>query len=462
MDIKQQRKIGIQYSVGQIATLVLELMAAYALFYMTTTKLVAAAPASTIMSVCAIVAAIVGLYIGYVADRSKKGKRFIAFTFLIPTLIAFVMFFAPFDFGSGNLAYLGVVMIIFYGCYYCFLTPFDALGGEIVTDYNVRTFMRTLCVAGIYVGVIFADTLSTYIRTGLMSGGMSDAMSWFVMAIILAVVSALAGLFAFKATKGHGGPAAVQEDAPKTNIIKSYIQVFRIKPICVLTIWTILFYIVCMIMSPMILYYGVYVLGLSQAAASTLYLVAVAVTLAFTPFAPMITQKFGKKAGIYIGFFVYAAFAIYIILAKPTGMVPGAIFAGTYSIVNTISQGVSYSMLYDSAEVAEFKTGESQQATAMGLMKCAMAIGLALGTFLLGQILSIGGFDGAVLEQSAKTVSWITSGVTYIPAIILLLSALVILVGYKVNERNHEALVAAMEAKAEGKEYSTDGFEELL
>lgn len=462
MDIKQQRRIGIQYSVGQIATLVLELMAAYGLFYMTTTKLVAAAPASTVMSICTLMAALAGLYIGYVADRSKRGKRSLAFFFLIPTLITFCLFFLPIDLGGGNLAYLAVMMLLFYGCYYCFLTPFDALGGEIVTDYNVRTFMRTLCVAGIYVGVIFADTLSTYIRTGLMSGGMSDPMSWFVMAVILAAVSGLAGLFAFRATKGFGGPVSLQEDAPKTNIIKSYFQVLKTKQISFLSIWTILFYIVCMIMSPMILYYGVYVLGLSQAAASTLYMVAVAVTLAFTPFAPMIAQKVGKKACIYIGTLVYIAFAVYILIGHPTGIVPGVIFAGTYSIVNTISQGCSYSMLYDAAEVAEFKTGAPQQASAMGLMKCAMAVGVALGTFTLGMILSVGGFDGAVLEQSAKTVNWITYGVTVIPAIILILSSLVVMFGYNINEKNHEALVAALEARKEGKDYTTEGFEELI
>ena len=119
-------------------------------------------------------------------------------------------------------------------------------------------------------------------------------------------------------------------------------------------------------------------------------------------------------------------------------------------------------MLYDAAEVGEFKTGESQEASAMGVMKCAMAIGMSIGTLLLGQILVIGQFDGAALVQSEHTVNWIIYGVTIIPMIILVVSSLVLMVGYKINEKNHTALVAALEAKRAGKEYSTEGFEELL
>lgn len=463
MDIKQQKKIGIQYSVGQIATLVLELMAAYALFYMTTVKLIDATVASTLLSVPTLISAVLGLYIGYVADKSKKGKRFIAFMFLIPTLIAFCLFFAPVNLGdTGNTVYIAIMLLAFYSCYYGFLTPFDALGGEIVSDYNVRTFMRTLCVAGIYVGVIFADTLSTYIRAWLASAGLGEGSSWFVMALILAVVSGLAGLFAFKATKGHEHIREAAPEAEKTNIVKSYVELLKIRPIRVITLWTILYYVVCMIMSPMIIYYGVYVLGLSQMAASTLYMVAVAVTLIVTPFVPMIAKKTGKKGCLYISTVIYIIFAVYAMLGDHKGIVPGIFFAATYSIVNTIAQGCSYSMLYDAGEVAEFKIGKAQETSTMGLMKCAMSVGTALGTMTLGKILSLGHFDGAVAVQSQETVDWIVNGVSWIPAVVLIVTTLFIVVGYKINEKNHDALVKALEAKREGKEYSTEGFEELL
>ena len=119
-------------------------------------------------------------------------------------------------------------------------------------------------------------------------------------------------------------------------------------------------------------------------------------------------------------------------------------------------------MLYDAAELAEFKTGEPKAAEAMGLIKCGMAIGVGLGSYLLGKILELGQFDGAALEQSQHTIDWIMYGVTWIPAAVLILSAAVVAIGYKINEKNHAALVKALEARRAGEEYSTAGFEEVL
>lgn len=467
MDIKKQRTIGIQYSIGQIATLILELMAAYAIFFMTTVKLVDPGIASTIIAVGSVIAAVAGIYTGYVADKSKLGKRSIAFRCLIPTLICFVLFFAPVNFsGAGAVVYTAVFALLFYIFYYCFLTPFDALGGDLVSDYKVRTFMRTACMVGIYIGVIFANTISTYIRTWLTNSGTSEGMSWFIMALILAAVSGLAGLFAWTATKGHGKAEAAQETpvntAGKGNIIKSYLETLKIKPVAVLVIWAVIYYIACMLLSPILLYFGVYVLGLSQNAAATLYTASVIATIIATPFVTIVASKAGKKACLVGASCLYLLFVAYILLKTPSGFVDGVIFAATYSVVNVAAQSCSYSMLYDVNELAEFKTGEGKAAETMGLLKCGMAIGIGLGSYLLGKILEIGQFDGAALEQSQHTINWIMYGVTWIPAAVLIISAAVVAIGYKINEKNHTALVKALEAKRAGNEYTTDGFEELL
>lgn len=467
MDIKQQKKIGIQYSIGQIATLVLEFMAAYALFFMTTVKLIDPGVASSIIAVGSVVAAVAGMYTGYVADRSKRGKRSIAFRCLIPTLICFLLFFAPINFsGAGEIVYITAIVLLFYVFYYCFLTPFDALGGDLVSDYKVRTFMRTTCMVGVYIGVVIADTFSTYIRTWLTNAGLSEDMSWFLMAIILAVVSACAGLFAWNATKNKGTAEPIQksevEGVSKNNIIKSYLETIKIKPVAILVIWAVLYYIVNMLLSPMTLYFGVYVLGLSENGAATLFTVAVVTTIVATPFVTVVANKVGKKACLVGVAFIYLLFVAYVTLRTPHGFVDGAIFVVIYSVINLTSQSCSYSMLYDATELAEFKTGKSKATESMGLLKCGMAIGVALGTYLLGKVLEIGGFDGTVIEQSQKTIDWITYGVTWIPAVILIVTSLIIVVGYKINEKNHAALVEALEAKKSGKEYSTEGFKELL
>lgn len=468
MDIKQQKKISIVYGVGQISTLVLELMAAYALFYMTTTKLMNATSASLIISACTIVATLVGLYVGYKADYAKKGKARLALTFLIPTMIAFCLFFAPVNFtGNAQLVYAAVTALLFYGFYYSFLTPFDALGGELVSDYNVRTFMRALCMVFLYVGVMFANTLSAFVRAWLMGTGMSDLSSWFVMAIIMAALATIAGLFACIATGKKNGRISENTEiagasAEKTNIVKSYIETLKVKPVAVLTAWTVIYYIANMLLSPFVLYLGVYVIGLSQTTASTLYTVCIVATIVVSPFAAGIASKLGKKTTMILGSLVYLLFAVYALIKMPSTYMDGVLFTVSYSIVNVIAQSCSYSMLYDASEVAEFKTGKSKATETMGLYKCGMAIGCGLGSFILGKTLTISGFDGAALVQSAETVHGLVIGATVIPSVVLVVTVLIIGIAYKVNEKNHAALVKALEAKRKGEEYSTEGFEELL
>ena len=51
---------------------------------------------------------------------------------------------------------------------------------------------------------------------------------------------------------------------------------------------------------------------------------------------------------------------------------------------------------------------------------------------------------------------------TIIPAAFMLVSTLIIAVFYKITPQNYSALLDALEAKRNGKEYSTEGFEELM
>ena len=44
----------------------------------------------------------------------------------------------------------------------------------------------------------------------------------------------------------------------------------------------------------------------------------------------------------------------------------------------------------------------------------------------------------------------------------MVISGLVVMLLYKITPKNYKALVEALEAKKAGREYSTDGFKELL
>lgn len=463
-NINKSKRIGVFYSIGEIATLLLELVAAYGLFYLTTTQLIDANAASTIISIGTICGAIAGILVGYMSDNSQaKGgrRRSYVIRFLIPTVIFFIAFFTPLNLtGSAQIIFYGVVGVLFYICYYLFLTPFDALGGEIVIDYNARTFVRTLCTVFIYVGVIIADTLSTYIRSGFMAIGMSDKMSWFVMVLILAVVSLIVALFAWKITDG-AEPQAPEATGEKLNIVAEYMSLLKIKAVRILSAWTIVYYVVCIIFSTMTLYFGIYVLGLSENAAATLFTISVATTLLITPVVNIVSNKIGKKGCLNAAMLVYIIYVIYILIKEPSGMVDGVLYAVLAAVVNGTALTCSYAMLYDLNEVVAFRLGEEKPSELMGLYKCASALGIALGTMVIGRLLAYSGFNGAEAIQSETTVNWLIGCVTWAPVVVIVI-CIVLMMGYKINAKNHAALAEALAAKREGKEYTTDEFAEVL
>ncbi len=464
MDVKNQRKVGIGYSIGEVATLIFELVGAYAVYYMTTVRMVNAGTAGSVMSGATIAAALTSIVIGYIIDRYGLSKRKVSYAAFAITCILFLLFYAPVGFtGGAMVVYLGMTGIFFYVAYNCFITPYDSMGGDIVTDSGVRTFMRTLCTIFIFIGVIFADTISTYIRAWLTGAGMGEYMSWFVMALILVAVSVIAILIALITTKGAAQPQTTAEISDrKGNIVSSYIETLKVKEVRVIFFWSIAYYIVNMFTTTLLLYMGMYVLGLSEAVSATLFVVCVAATIVASPLTPLLSGRLGKKKAFLLMSFVYLIYSIYLLINNQSGLIDGIIYAASFSIVNVVVQSLSFSMLYDVNEVVEFKLGVSKGTETLGLLNGGTAIGYAIGTFLAGQVLSLGGFDGSVLEQSQKTVDFIHYGCVIIPALFVIISALIVLVGYKVNEKNHEKLVEALQLKREGKEYSTEGFEELL
>ena len=92
----------------------------------------------------------------------------------------------------------------------------------------------------------------------------------------------------------------------------------------------------------------------------------------------------------------------------------------------------------------------------------AMGVATAIGTALVGYLLSWSGYDAAAAQQTDHVINVINMTETIIPAAFMLVSTLIIAVFYKITPQNYSALLDALEAKRNGKEYSTEGFEELM
>ena len=158
----------------------------------------------------------------------------------------------------------------------------------------------------------------------------------------------------------------------------------------------------------------------------------------------------------------FAVVALVIFIKGPSGYIDGAIMSVAYGVTNSIALICSYAMVYDVGELNEFVLGENKTAAAIGTYTLGMGLAQAIGYSAIGYILQFAGFNAETLEQSQKAITAITWCETIIPLVFMIISGLVVMLLYKITPKNYKALVKALEAKKEGREYSTDGFKELL
>lgn len=458
----------IGYGLGSMVRTGENLWGFYLSYFLVTVAGVNAAAAGTISGAALLVASVWCVFIGYISDnsRSKYGKRRpIMLTAIFPTAILMSLIFIKADLGNATIPYYAAVCILFYIMYYTFLVPYDSLGAEITADYNARTRIRSLCTVILYISVFVGGTLVMYVQMAFAGAGIgTEAGSWsWAVLVSCSLPMLICGLIAWRATRGREIIEKDNNDKPqKENIFKSYLAVLKVKPFLGIAIWSLLYFIGNTILAGILVYFGVYVLGLSEAAASTYFTISMVVTIVMAFPANWISGRIGKKNALLAAMCIYAVCGIFVFIKGPSGYMDGAILSVGYGITNSIALIISYSMVYDIGELNEFKFGDSKVAACVGTYTLGMGLAQAIGYSLIGYILAWAGFDAAAAVQADTVNTAITVSITIVPLLFMLASGIVIMLLYKITPKNYAALVEALEAKKSGKEYSTEGFKELM
>lgn len=467
MEKKSSMAVILGYGLGSMVRVGENLWGFYLSYFLVTVAGVSAAAAGSISGAALLIASIACIVIGYVSDNSKspKGKRrpMMIWT-ILPCAVLMTLIFVKVDFGGATTAYYAIVCILFYLIYYGYLVPYDALGAELTVDYNARTRIRSLCTVILYVSVFVGGTLVMYVQLFLQNAGVgSEGSSWtYAVALSCSLPMLIFGFIAWKVTKGKESLETEAEAKPKENIIKSYLSVLKIKPFVGIAIWSLLYFIGNTILAGALVYFGVYVLGLSEAKASTYFTISMITTIVAVFPGNFLASRLGKKRTLLVAMLFFGVLSLFVLFKGLETYMDGVILAVAYGVTNSIALICSYAMVYDIGELNEFVSGENKTAAAIGTYTLGMGLAQAIGYSAIGYILQFSGFDANVLEQSETTRNAIIYCETLIPFAFMVLSGLAILLLYKITPQNYQALVEALEAKKAGKEYSTEGFEELL
>ena len=204
-----------------------------------------------------------------------------------------------------------------------------------------------------------------------------------------------------------------------------------------------------------------YVANVGVAKQSIVMSVLPIATIIWLPLINLAATKLGKKKAyiILVGIAAVACMAFFLI--GKYNFISMCVFNATFALGNGSFWTLCFAMAYDTTEVDEFVNGKRREGILVAYMSFAQKVGTAGSTLLIGIILQYVQYNGTAATQSTSAVNGLISLYTWIPAVFIAISVICVCI-YPITKKRYDALVNALELKKAGKEYSTDGFKELL
>lgn len=451
MGIKQNRKAFWGYGIAGFGdSTFYSIIGSFLMFFLTSVAHVPTVIAGAISSLGSVADGIWSPIMGFISDnsRSPQGRRR---PFMIKgaviALISLALIFITIPGGVIIQAvYYGGLVIVFWVAFGTFFVPYLALGAEIVTDYDERTWIRTLTAFFNSAGSLASSVLPTSVVAAAIAGGMNKQAAWACVGAIVGMCAFITIFVGWKLTSGVESmkPDVDYKKLSAINVFKEYISLLRLKTIRYLLLGSILSLIAYTMMTTGKMYLFTYNMGYSEATATLVYFVASIIWMASAPAIKIICDHLEKRGTYMLG----------CVITIITGIVYG--FKGVDSFLDLmvyilfISMGnccywqLFPAMMYDISEVDEYINGTRREGAIMSLQSLAEALATALAMFLAGIVLNLGGYNGTLSIQSVEAEFSILSLNTFLPAAFYTLG-IICVYKFPLTKARHRMLQQALE-----------------
>ena len=409
------------------------LVSTFLLFYLTTIAGIQPALAGSLVAFGSIWDAVTCPVFGYLSDNchSRMGRRRPFLLMGSVPLAACTMFLFT-AIGAGlavKVVYYVVVSMIYWSAFSCFFIPYMAFGAELTHNYDERTILRSYTSIANNIGGIVGGVCPTIAIDYLCSSGISRNTSWQVTALVIGILTFCAIMLCFFGFKDRDIPKPKEQHAEKFSVKKmfrDYIDVLRIKPLLLLISASIISLIGITMFNSDRLYFLTYNMGFNGAQISLVLFICSCFGFIIPFVLNAMTRWFDKRRSFLIviggSSLIVAAFRFIGVTGWPTLIIMMAFFA----LCNTGYWQLMPTLLYDVGEYDEYYNGKNRIGSIMSLQSLAEAAAEALAIQLLGIILQLVGFNGALEVQSDFTLSWIATCLMIVPVMFTIIACIFI------------------------------------
>ncbi len=433
---------------------------------------VSAAVVGTIMMLARFVDAVTDVTMGRICDRSKttKNGKFKPWILrmCIPVAIASFLMYAPGLAGEAvsnwsaglKTAYL-VFTYLLWGsfCYTGINIPYGSMASAVSSEPGDRQSLSTFrTMGGMFAGMIIGIGLPliAYDTVTLADGTQQDVIVGSKVAIAAAVFSVLAivcYLLCYKLVTERvvietpQGQSAEKAKGPSVGqMLKSAFTNRALISIIVASVFMLLSQLTMQNMMSYI-YVDYYNAAELQSVGSMVMLVGMLIAGAI---AKPLVNKFGKAEVSVFSSVLGAILCVVLWLIKPGVYVYMALTTVYWFFLGVFSM-VSWALITDVIDYSELKNGVREDGSVYAMYSFARKLGQALAAGMAGWLLSGIGYNELAVSQGIAQTDAVKSGIftigNLVPALGLLLLAVVLWFWYPLHKKQVDANVQALKVK---------------
>jgi GPH family glycoside/pentoside/hexuronide:cation symporter len=431
-------KIRVGYGIGDYAIcLYWSGVSLYLLYFYTDVVGITPQMAGLIYAIGIAWDAITDPFMGYMAERTrtKMGSyRPYIYYGSIPLALSFVvlLWVPPFE-GMLLLSFLIVVNLIHRTCFTIVSVPYSSLTARITDDSDERTKLTTARMLAASFGTFSISALAFPIV--LYFGGGEEALGFvylgliagLVAVIILSITIYFVEERSFEFTK-----------AELPNFSKVFKSVSNNYPFWIVFSAILILISTYLMFNNNLIYFSKYALGFHEYQGLILGVLSGTNLLAI-PIWAFLAIKIGKKntwmtsmAFLFVGFLIFYFYPI-------SELNELLYILGFIGFANGATGVLFWSMLPDTIEYGEWRTGIRTESSLYGFMTFAQKGAIAIAIAILGTVLTKIGFEPNK-EQTAQTLSDLKSLMSIIPLIGVFIS-FVLVCFYPIDKKFHQKLI---------------------
>lgn len=366
--------------------------------------------------------------IGAISDRTNTrwGRRRPWLLFgAIPFGLAFFLQWIVPDLGpTGKFWYYLIIALLLDTAFTAVNVPYTALTPELTSDYDERTSLNAYRFSFSILGGMIAAVLHGVIVNSfddVLVGNLVSAAIWAFFIIASALTT-----FAFTRESYFAGGEAQEH----TGFVDGLRIVFSNRPFLIVTgIYLMSWLSLQFVQANLQLWVRYWIDAEDQFPVMILVLQVSA--FIFLLIWTRVSERIGKKKVYYVGMLFWIATSLALFFVQPGQVTLILGLAAVAGIGLSIAYLVPWSMLPDVIDYDEVKTGKRQEGIYYGLFVFLQKLGISLGLALSNFALEATGYinpetAGAFVEQPESVLLTLRAFVSFVPAVILALSYILV------------------------------------